>query len=236
MTDKETLEMFLSCDMSTPEEVFTKFLTLPGARRCEHIDYTCGVYVPGTRSDRVLLVAHADTVFGLRGRHRMKFEDGKYSSLEPGEGIGADDRAGCAILWQLRDSGHSLLITNDEEIGSVGADTISVRKPNLYEELNNHSYILEFDRRHGRDYKVYDIPVTDEFKRFIEEGTGYEEADRRSSTDIRTLCGSICGANLSVGYYCEHTEAEFLILKEWQNTLDIARKLLEPPQKRFPLR
>lgn len=233
--DQKILEEFLSLNMSNAYEVFDKFMTLPKARSYEHVGYNYCVYVPGTRKDRVLLTAHADTVFGIRGPHRMKFEDGIYRSLEPDEGIGADDRAGCAILWQLKDSGHSLLITNDEEIGCEGARTIRDFNPALYDELNAHSYILEFDRRHAKDYKVYDIPVSEEFKRYIEENTGFTEADKRSSTDIKYLCGYVCGANLSVGYYYEHTIEEYLVLDEWQNTLDIARKMLSKPQPRFLL-
>ena len=49
------------------------------------------------------------------------FEDGVYSSGDDLCGIGADDRAGCAMLWLLRDSGHSLLILDGEEHGQVGA-------------------------------------------------------------------------------------------------------------------
>ncbi|MBQ7154307.1 MAG: hypothetical protein IJR85_01990 [Synergistaceae bacterium] len=235
MTDKEALEKFLSYDMSTAEEVFEKFLTLPNSRRCEHIDYTYCVYVPGSRKDRVLLVAHADTVFYVKGRHKVIFEDGVYRSGDSDGGIGADDRAGCAILWQLRESGHSLLITNDEEIGCEGSHTIQERNPELFAELNNHSYILQFDRRNATDYKVYDIPVSEEFMKFIEDNTGYKEADKASSTDIRILCDKVCGANLSVGYYLEHTGQEHIVYDEWLNTLNVARKLLAPPQKRFPL-
>ena len=55
--------MFLNYGLSNPNEVFEKFLTLEGAKSYEHnITINC-VYVPGTRKDRVLLVAHADTVF-----------------------------------------------------------------------------------------------------------------------------------------------------------------------------
>ena len=235
MTDKEALELFLNYDLAHTDEIFDKFMTLPGAQRHEHVDVTYCVYVPGTRDDRVLLTAHADTVFGLEGRHRVKFDGERYTSLEEEDGIGADDRAGCAILWQLRESGHSLLITNGEERGCVGARAIRQHNPELYEELNCHSYMLEFDRRNAKDYKVYDIPVTREFKRFIEIETGFTEPDNLSSTDIRVLCWDICGANLSVGYNYEHTELAYLVLEEWQNTLNIARKLLAKPQRQFLL-
>ena len=236
MTDREALEMFLNCELGYPDEVFDKFINLEGAMYYTHYDAPDAVYVPGKRKDRVLLVAHADTVFCVPGKHKVILDGDTYRSGSGDYGLGADDRAGCAILWLLKDSGHSLLVTNDEEIGSLGAANIKDIHKELFEELNGHQYILEFDRRHARDYKVYNIPVTDEFKRFIEGSTGYTEADRYSSTDITRLCRKICGANLSVGYYREHHEDEYLVFNEWLNTLNIAREMLEGEQKKFPLK
>lgn len=235
MTDREVLESFLRCSLGSPDEVFEKFLTLENAKIYGQKD--C-VYVPGTRKDRVLLVAHADTVFTEHhGKHKFILDaSGVYRSQDESVGLGADDRAGCAILWLLKDSGHSLLITNDEEKGSLGADSIKSSYKALFDEFNEHQYMLEFDRRNSRDYKVYNIHVTKEFKIFIESETGYIEADNRSSTDITVLCEKICGANLSVGYYSEHKHDEHLVLNEWQNTLNTARKLLEGEQKKFPVK
>lgn len=65
------------------------------------------VYVPGKREDRVVLIAHADTVYN--SGQEIIFEEGIYRSGTPYCGIGADDRAGCAILYLLKDFGHSLL-------------------------------------------------------------------------------------------------------------------------------
>ena len=236
MTDREVLEMFLNYELGYPDEVFDKFMELEGARYYTHYDNPDCVYVPGKRKDRVLLVAHADTVSTVPGKHSVIFEDGIYRGGENDYGIGAYDRAGCAILWLLKDSGHSLLVTNDEEIGSLGAHNIKDIHKDLFDEINEHQYILEFDRRNASDYKVYNIPVTDEFKSFIEGSTGYTEADKRSSTDISILCGKICGANLSVGYRNEFQLKEILVFSEWSNTLNIARKFLAEEQRKFPLR
>ena len=71
--------------------------------------------------------------------------------------------------------------------------------------------------------------------KFIEDNTGYKDAGIFSSTDITVLCEKICGVNLSVGYYYEHFTIERLNFNEWLNTLNIARKMLAPKQKKFPL-
>ena len=93
--------------------------------------------------------------------------------------------------------------------------------------------MIEFDRFNSHDYKVYDIPVTENFKNFIEINTGYKKADKYSSTDITVLCDKICGVNLSIGYYNEHTALEYLNFSEWEHTLNVARRMLQPVQKKY---
>ena len=237
--ERTILEHFLRMPLNGAEAVLSDFSQLSGAKYFPSTsrDYPDSfVYVPGARNDRVLLVAHADTFFDTyAGENIIELEEDTYFSGNGDVGIGADDRAGCAILWLLRDMGHSLLITNSEEYGSISANRIATRLPALYDELNAHNYMIEFDRRHADDYKTYNIPITDEFLRFIETSTGYHDAGKTSSTDIVHLCGEICGVNLSVGYYYEHTPDECLVFAEWMNTLEISRRMLEGQQKKFPL-
>ena len=234
-----TLAHFLKIGLDDPEGVMNEFKALPGAQYYPPSYDDNGnsfIYVPGTRDDRVLLTAHADTVFDYPGVvSRIDFDGTRFFSTNPDAGIGADDRAGCAIVYLLKDSGHSLLITNGEEYGCRGAYRIREEFTELFAELNRHSYILEFDRRNATDYKVYSLPVSQEFRKFIESNTGYTDAGKSSSTDIVELCGKICGANLSVGYYKEHTPEEYLVYSEWRNTLNSARKMLQGRQKRYPL-
>ena len=238
---KTTLEHFLSLPLRSSAEVMAEFARLP--------DAICGfdggkqnfVYIPGTRPDRVLLAAHADTVwddaYGAQGdlSQRILFEDGVYKGAVSGHGIGADDRAGCAMLMLLKDSGHSLLILDGEERGQIGAHHLEVEYPALFEEINSHAYAIQLDRRGSIDYKVYKLPVSDAFLRFIEEQTGYEDAGRNARTDIVVLCKKMCGVNLSIGYYDEHTEKERLVFDEWYHTLQIVEALLQKPQKHYPL-
>ena len=234
----EVLLGFLSMRLDSARTVLEKFAALAGARYYEGGRAYRHVYIPGTRADRVLLVAHADTVWDGRGEVRQTpvLRDGVIRGEDPSLGLGADDRAGCAILWLLRESGHSLLVLDGEEYGSIAAHHIEEEHPDLLRELNGHRYIVEVDRRQDRNYKVYDIPVTREFCDFIEEATDYREADRGSSTDIRVLCKRVCGVNLSIGYYHEHTEGEHLVLDEWYRTLTLLEKMLAPPQREFLLR
>lgn len=96
--------------------------------------------------------------------------------------------------------------------------------------------MMQLDRRNSRDYKCYRIPVTDEFKSFIEEETQFVDAGNTAYTDIVTLCYKICGVNLSVGYYNEHSSSETLVFDEWYHTLEVANNMLNKEQKRFLLK
>ena len=188
------------------------------------------VYIPGARTDRVLLAAHADTRFDHLPAFPppLQVADGIVRSADPAMGCGADDRAGCAILWALRDLGHSLLVTSCEEYGQKASHWLMEHNPDLAAEINDaHGFAVAFDRRNAADFKCYDVG-TDAFRAYVAAMTGYTEPDRGSVTDIRVLCRDIPGANLSVGYHNEHTPAEYLDLAAWRHTLAVAREWLAP--------
>lgn len=245
---------FLSCDLEDSMPVFDKFLSLDGAIPVLGGGKNNFVYVPGTRKDRVLLVAHADTVWDkyyssdpwkayfeeknmMHRIHRISI-DGNIIRQGGSDvwGIGADDRAGCAMLWLLRKSGHSLLVTDGEEHGQIGAHFLMSNYPDIAEEINEHNYMIQLDRRNGNDYKTYSLPVTDEFRDYIESQTSFVDAGRTSRTDIVVLCRKICGVNFSVGYCNEHTGDEYLNIDHWLNTYNTVKSLLEKEQPRFPLK
>lgn len=245
-SDLEILKSFLSFPLNSTTEIFAKFKELPGSihKKNPEISQEEFVYIPGKRKDRVLLVAHADTVWhGYSDESSkqtitvVKSPAGKHLVQRSNHnvGIGADDRAGCAILWLLKDSGHSLLILDGEEGGRIGSNFLANDFPELFDEINQHQFALQFDRRNAQDYKVYKLPVTEDFHQFIQDQTGFKDAGKSASTDICTLCRDICGANLSIGYFNEHNPDEDIIINDWQNTLNISRKILKENCPKFPL-
>ena len=173
--------------------------------------------MPGSRKEKVLLVAHADTVWTDDSIFWVVFKE---------NGIGADDRAGCAILWLLKDTGHSLLLTDDEENYSLGAKLLK-NDAEYFDRINReHNFMIEFDHGKCREFKCYDIGRI-EFREYIKEMMpGFTEPDKCNSTDIRLLCRDICGVNLSAGYYKEHTPLEYMDENAWKITLDLTRKWL----------
>ena len=238
---KQILEKFCSFSINSTEDIFQEFANLPRAIVHFDGDKKNFVYIPGTRDDRVLLVAHVDTVWDTfygKGpfNQTLAEQDGIYSGVNPNCGIGADDRAGCAILYCLKESGHSLLVVDGEEHGQIGSNHIKNAYPEIYNEINKHSYVIQFDRRNSDDYKVYNLPVSNKFIKFIEKATGYNDAGKNARTDIVVLCRDICGVNLSIGYYNEHTADEELIFSEWFKTLELTESILMKKQNRYTLK
>ena len=220
------------------EKMMKQVFELRGLEWEEPILRTGYIFVPGTRADRCVIVAHADTYFDEVYQKsviesNVNYKDGFYYSESKVSGIGADDRAGCAMLWLLRNSGHSLLILDGEEHGQIGAHYLKESNPDLFQEINDHCFIIQLDRRGSNDYKYYSLPVSDGFIKYIEKSTGYTLAQGKGKTDICTLCTIACGVNLSVGYYDEHKPTERLCYKDWLNTYNIVKNMLDKPLKKY---
>lgn len=185
------------------------------------------LYVPGPRPDRVLLLAHVDTVWDGHPTYPVPVHlaEGVFSSTRDDLGIGADDRAGCALLWALADLGHSILLTSGEERGCLASRWIAEERTDLLDELNAHHFMVQFDRQGCGQFKCYDVG-TDAFRAYVQTATGFGEPDRLRGTDITVLARRVCGVNLSVGYHHEHTPQETLVVAEWERTLRTARAWL----------
>ena len=115
----------------------------------------------------------------------------------------------------------------------VGSNWIMTHNEDIKNDINQaHSFVVQFDRRNASDFKCYDV-ATDAFKLYVASMTNYKDAGNSSFTDVAVLCEDICGVNLSVGYYNEHTNKEYVNAHEWLATLNLARQWLS--QKDLPL-
>ena len=236
------LTSFLCAPVQDTEPIFSRFNQLPSARQ-HGTGMARFIYIPGTRMDRVLLVAHADTVWDNRMQFSQaqeavalepSFKNGIFTSVRSGIGLGADDRAGCALMWLLKDYGHSILVTDGEEFGRRGSTYLMSVHQELAEEINQkHQFALQFDLKGGRSFKCYSVG-SPQFRMYLESATGYSELSPSCSTDIVTLCRTIAGANLSIGYHNAHSIDEYLDYSEWHETLETCREwLATQPLPRF---
>lgn len=239
--------------LASPKQVLKKFSDLPNAQlNLDNVGISSYCYIPGTRKDRVVLVAHVDTVWeDERKKNMIKIAYAKKYGIFCASftndqcrvsGIGADDRAGCMALWALRDSGHSLLLVDGEERGLVGSRAIAnatkesdKTRFELMNELNEtHNFMIQFDRKNSSDLVFYDVG-TDEFKKYCENSCpGYKTA-YGSCSDIKAICRDICGLNISSGYYREHTTEEVLVFNEWKRTVDTVGNWLKNPLEKWKL-
>ena len=230
-SDYDALVEFLCISVSDASAVLRRFTELSGAVR-RGTGLAQFVYVPGARRNRVVLVAHADTVWDEACSDAgpvassVLCTDGVLCSGSTDVGIGVDDRAGCAMLWLLRSLGHSLLITSGEECGLKGSEWLMSENHDVAESLNDtHQFMVQFDRQNAREYKCYCVG-SDEFRQYVEDNTGYTEPDKCNRTDIVKLCRKIPGVNLSIGYYEAHELTASLNVKQWEDTLNMCRKWL----------
>lgn len=219
---KESIDILTEFMTMTVDQVYDRFKTLPHAVVRGECDQRF-LFMPGKRKDRVLLVAHSDTV-RLSAKPPSLTIDGN-TMRGKNEIIGADDRAGCAILWMLRESGHSLFIPDAEENGGIGS-AWAMSSPEWKNHLNKtHQFAIQFDRANSKDLVYYDVG-TAKFAKYCEDSTGFKSTTG-SFSDIAVICKEICGVNMSVGYYGQHGNTERIELDEWEHTLNVARKWID---------
>jgi len=245
MHEIETLKNFLSFPISSTVDIFNEFRKLENNifREADTTGKQRFLYIEGSRENKVLLVAHADTFYdeyySYPPQHHTLVCDSEVITAKDENGnpqlLGADDRAGIAMLWLLKDSGHSLLITDGEEDKQIGSKWLMNSNTDIATRINeNHQFMLQLDRRNAHDYKCYHVG-TDKFRKFIHEKTSYKDAGKSACTDICTLCQNVCGVNLSVGYYEEHGTFESLHIQKWLSTFNTVKNLISDNLPKFLL-
>ena len=169
----------------------------------------------------VMLVAHLDTVHKNPVKVICKSVDGNI--LMSPQGIGGDDRCGVYALTRIYELSRVkpwLLFTCDEEIGGVGADWFckAYVKKRLPPELDGLKFIVEIDRRGSSDAVFYDCANSD-FEEYI-SSFGFEFA-HGSFSDISLIAPElgVAAVNLSSGYYHAHTQHEYIVRSELENTI-----------------
>lgn len=171
------------------------------------------------------LVAHIDTVFYPCKDKDIYFDKTKKVMWSP-QGLGADDRAGVfaimELLRQFKDGKPSIIFTNGEESGLIGAQIFIEDFPLPASPIN---YLIELDRRGEKDCVFYDCG-NPHFHSYI-ESFGFKTREGLYS-DICVICEEwqIAGVNLSVGYFDEHSICEILNFNYLYSTIKKTYALL----------
>ena len=163
----------------------------------------------------IALVAHLDTVHVVEPF--QFFYDEKEMVMWSPQGLGADDRAGVILILSILSEGYRphLIFTTGEEHGGIGANKL-VKDYN--EVPFNIDFMIELDRCGSEDAVFYNCMNLSFIDYICSFGFTFEEG---SFTDICILGQNwnIAAVNLSVGYYNEHTKAEYWDLFEADDTI-----------------
>lgn len=177
----------------------------------------------------VLLSAHMDSVNNLHPKRKVVEKKGVIKATK---GIlGADDRAGIAtILAVLRNIERTdfqgtlqLAFPREEEIGCVGSSKINkdwIKKADL---------AIVIDRRGNKDIVVGTFGqafCSNAVASFFTECSSVLDADwAPCEGGISDACSyseiGVNSVNLSVGYMNEHTEDEFVVIKDVMKTVNL---------------
>ena len=163
----------------------------------------------------IALIAHLDTVHSVEPF--QFFYDEKEMVMWSPQGLGADDRAGVILILSILSEGYRphLIFTTGEEHGGIGANKLV---ENYSEAPFDIDFMIELDRCGSEDAVFYNC-MNHSFIDYIRSfGFTFEEG---SFTDICILGRNwnIAAVNLSVGYYNEHTKAEYWDLFEADDTI-----------------
>ena len=195
-----------------------------------HSKGTFTIFTPKSLKEKEFvpcIVSHTDTVSKSKPKS-FKLIDGVLTN--PSGVLGADDRAGVYIIYELmkKDTNAIFILTDLEEVGGIGASDCATDQWFQDLSFNNISCLLELDRENSDHCATYGYDNEDLLKIFNDGG--YKEAFG-SYTDVATLsdaCDIAC-VNLSVGYYNQHTKREYLVIEELAQTLtymiDIPKEL-----------
>ena len=183
------------------------------------------ILVPGEAP--VLLVAHLDTV------HKEKVETICRSSkiwMSP-QGIGGDDRCGVYALVSIHEKAKKkpwLLFTCGEEIGGVGANRFVneyLKNEGLRKRMSSIKFIIELDRKGKNDAVYYDCYCPELEDYITSKGFHTDIGSYSDIVDIAPVLG-IAAVNLSCGYYNAHTEHEYIVIPELENTIKVVTEIV----------
>ena len=184
-------------------------------------------YIMATGDLPVCLIAHLDTVFDQeKCKDKEIYVDTEHQVMWSPQGLGTDDRAGVFAILKLLKMGYKpyIIFTQGEEEGCLGAKALVHRFPKSpWKKLK---YILQLDRRGEQDCVFYDCDNPD-FTEYV-ESFGFI-TDWGSFSDISEIAPAwgLAAANLSVGYWDEHTYCERVALSWLEQTIEKVKKMLD---------
>lgn len=183
----------------------------------------------------VMLVAHLDKVNDKE--QCVATEQNGLIHATSGQ-LGGDDRCGVYVIQQVLDnlSGETLpfiLFTHGEESGGRGVKEF-VKSKLLDEHKDKINFFLEWDRRGICEFVCYNKPENDScFDPLL--ALGYVQ-EHGSYSDVATLSSEykIGHANISCGYFDQHTKWEYVFVPAVDFTVTHAINLVQNSATNWP--
>lgn len=182
------------------------------------------IYAKGTYP--VMLVAHMDTVHKDLVKKILYTNEGDI--ITSPQGIGGDDRCGIYMILKLIETYNcSVLFTEDEEAGCIGATKFVKAYEAGLVDMGPVNYIVELDRKGSNDAVFYECD-NPEFEDFILKDKDWK-LDWGTYTDIVEIAPAlgVAAVNFSCGYYQAHTTKEYVVRSEIEANIEKVKKLLE---------
>ena len=168
-----------------------------------------------------LFTAHLDTVDHAQGTNRLTVWDDKGSQFVKAESsiLGADNGAGVYLLTAMMDNNiqGTYHFYAEEECGSVGSKWLVKNHPELYQGLLR---AIAFDRKGTSDVIVEQLGgecCSPKFAIALCDALTCDKYAYEPAIGVFTDTANMIGlipecTNIAVGYYNEHTDAEYLDL------------------------
>lgn len=187
-----------------------------------------------------LLSAHMDTVRNEEdfciGAFLTESDDDKIMS---GGILGGDDKCGVYIILRAIEAGKKVnfIFSRDEEIGCVGIKKL-VGDNEICEKIKKCLWCLVLDRRGNSDIicKLNDYG-TAEFESALEKisndnNFGYKPTKGLCS-DANTIRDYISTANISTGYFCPHSQKEYIVKADLETAYNYTIAVIDNLKDRF---
>lgn len=227
MTDNQfkIMEYLMRCNSQEKKKFIDKYLIQQyGRDRCVITkDYTIAFGdIP------IGLISHVDTVFEETKKYKkyinLYYDEKRHTMVCPGS-PGFDDSAGCFCLIEIirRNFRPTIILCEGEEMGVLGGQKMVKDIPICPIELK---YIIELDRQGKNDCVFYgcDNP---EFENYIETFGFITDLGSYSDISIIGPAWGIACANLSCGYFNEHTYFEILRVDFLFETINKVEQMLK---------
>jgi putative aminopeptidase FrvX len=182
---------------------------------------------------KACVCSHIDTVH----RYSPSFEliiNGDRISATP-VGVGGDDKCGiyaCIELLKHCDNLKAVFFSR-EEIGCVGSSHIDLK------HFANCKCLAGIDRRNANDLitTYFDRTVSDDFFNDIFASVlqfGYVET-AGLTTDVFTIQSrmspeTLSAINVSCGYYCPHSNEEYILVNELEHSVNFVKSIIDSLQ------